>query len=95
MPPRWGWNLFWFGVLQICRAGRRWSGKKRWRATALQDAGALTDDHRAARSVVECTGPPALWAGATPETATGTGALPYSKLVGDDVRSLKYSAPSY
>jgi predicted nucleic acid-binding protein len=39
---------------------------KRWRATALQDAGALTDDHRTARSVLECASPLALWAGALP-----------------------------
>jgi len=36
----------------------------------------LTDDERTARSVVECAGPPALRAGATPKTATGTGGRP-------------------
>jgi len=35
-----------------------------------------TEGHRTARSVLECASPLALWAGATPETATGTGALP-------------------
>src|ERR1039458_6113325 len=37
--------------------------KKRWRATAVQDAGALTDDHRIARSVLDCASPLALWKG--------------------------------
>ena len=31
--------------------------KKRWRATAVQDAGALADDPRTARSVLECGSP--------------------------------------
>ena len=37
--------------------------EKRWGATALQNAGALTDDERTARSVLECASPLALWAG--------------------------------
>ena len=36
--------------------------EKRWRATALQNAGALTGDERTARSVLECASPLALWA---------------------------------
>ena len=32
-------------------------------ATALQNAGALTDDERTARSVLECASPLALWEG--------------------------------
>ena len=55
---------------------------ERWRATAVQDAGALADDYGTARSVLECASPLALWAGATPETATGTGALPSNVPVG-------------
>src|ERR1035437_180785 len=35
--------------------------KNRWRATAVQDAGALHDDSRTARSVLECASPLALW----------------------------------
>ena len=37
--------------------------EKRQGAAAVQDAGALTDDPRMARSVVECASPLALWAG--------------------------------
>jgi hypothetical protein len=37
--------------------------RKRRRAAAVQDAGAFADDHRTARSVVECASPLALWAG--------------------------------
>jgi hypothetical protein len=36
--------------------------KKRWRATAVQDAGALTGAERTARSVMECASPLALCA---------------------------------
>jgi hypothetical protein len=42
-----------------------WAGfmrhEKRWRATAVQDAGALPIDYRTARSVLECASPLALW----------------------------------
>lgn len=33
---------------------------KRWRATALHDAGTLTGKARSARGIMECTGPLAL-----------------------------------
>ena len=33
------------------------SGEKRWRATAVQDAGAWAEDSRIARSVLECPPP--------------------------------------
>ena len=36
---------------------------KRRRAAAVQDAGALTESSRTARSVLECARPLALWAG--------------------------------
>ena len=36
-------------------------GGKRWRATAVQDAGALADDDRTARSVLDCASPLALF----------------------------------
>ena len=36
--------------------------EKRWRATAVQDAGAFPDASRNARSVLECATPLALWA---------------------------------
>ncbi|HEY4417844.1 MAG TPA: hypothetical protein VGO57_19285, partial [Verrucomicrobiae bacterium] len=36
-------------------------GKKRWRAAALQDAAALSEGSRTARSVLECASPLALW----------------------------------
>jgi hypothetical protein len=36
------------------------AGKKRWRATAVQDAGARLGDSRLARSVLECASPLAL-----------------------------------
>jgi hypothetical protein len=49
------------GRLNFCAGFVR--GEKRWRATALQDAGALTEDHRIARSVLECASPLALWTG--------------------------------
>jgi hypothetical protein len=35
--------------------------QKRWRATAVQDAGALAEDERTTRSVLECASPLALW----------------------------------
>ena len=64
MPPRRGWEIY-FGwmILQICRAAG--AGEKRWRATALQDAGARNDDAGQTRSVLECASPLALWAGGT------------------------------
>ena len=36
--------------------------QKRWRATALQDAGALAEDSLPPRSVLECASPLAFWA---------------------------------
>jgi hypothetical protein len=36
------------------------AGEKRWRTTALQDAGALTGSPRMTRSVLECASPLAL-----------------------------------
>jgi hypothetical protein len=35
--------------------------QKRWRATAVQDAGAFHDDSQTPRSVMECASPLALW----------------------------------
>ena len=40
--------------------------KKRWRTTAVQDASALTDASRTARSVLDCASPLALWGWAMP-----------------------------
>ena len=37
------------------------AGEKRRRVAALQDAGALADRRRTARSVLECASPLALW----------------------------------
>ena len=47
-------------VLRLGFATAR-SGEKRWRTTAVQDAGARHADSRNARSVVECASPLALW----------------------------------
>ena len=60
---------------------------ERWRATAVQDAGALADGERTARSVLECASPLALWTSATAKTATGTGALPSNVPVGGRVQT--------
>ena len=49
------------GVLKYERHNAR--ERKRWRATALQDATAFTDGPRTARSVLECASPLALWGG--------------------------------
>jgi len=39
------------------------AGEKRWRATAVQNAGANADASQMARSVLECASPLALWNG--------------------------------
>ena len=46
---------------------------KRRRAAAVQDAGALTESSRIARSVWECASPLALWEGRTAEIRGGAG----------------------
>jgi hypothetical protein len=50
-------------VLQIYRATG--AGEKRWRATAVQDAGANDEAARRTRSVLECASPLALGNAAT------------------------------
>jgi len=47
--------------MEFMATGNDFAHEKRWRATALHNAVAIYVVNRAARSVLECARPPALW----------------------------------
>src|SRR5208282_5091333 len=57
------------------------AGEKRRRAATVQNAGALAEDYRTARSVLDCASPLALWNGAMaiPNVAGATGRVAHAR----------------